>query len=171
MRALQRIGAVGLFAMVALVASHCSTGAVGVDVCRDIEAQRCELIAGCPLHPIQTPQDVANCKLFYRDQCEYGLADGANPDGAAVASCKAALDASAACRAEPLSSCVGAPELHPDANPDQTGCDALALPQDLVACAFLRPAPAETTETTADTGGSGGNGGGGAGGDAAGGGS
>jgi len=136
---------------------QCDNGATGVETCRRIEEARCELVRGCP-GAVQTDDDVTACKLFYRDQCLFGIADAQQPDEVSVAACLAALEQARACvdANQPFASCSEAPALAADATSSE-GCKALLTPQDLAACSFLHPDVANTSSA----------GGAGAGGDAA----
>lgn len=149
----------------ALVLWHCGSSATGVEACRTLEARKCELVVGCPGATVADAGDVEACKLFYRDQCLHGMADGADPDDAAVNGCLAALDKAATCRATKLSACTGAPPLAAGADATKlTGCDALLATESLAACSFLGPvagtggAGGEASTSSGD-GGSGGTGG------------
>lgn len=146
----------------------CDNGATGVAACRRIEEARCELIKGCD-GSLQSDDEVTACKLFYRDQCLFGVADGQAPDDVVVEACLKALGEARACETagNDLASCSGAPQLRADSLVT-TGCMAVAKPEDLVACAFLHPSVAQTgsaggggqsTGGGSDAGGQGGSGG------------
>ena len=155
----------GLFAL-GVAAVDCGNDAQGVDACRTIESRRCELVRGCPASSVVSESDVNVCKLFYRDQCMFGIANNATvraPDEALVAACLAALNQAAACRGDTASTCAEPPTLATSVEGDPTGCALIGTPEHLEACAFLAPRPAEGSGGGA--GGSGGAGGaGGAGG-------
>jgi hypothetical protein len=143
---------------------HCDRGATGVDSCVELEQARCEMIVGCPNVAVVDEYDVADCRLIYRDQCEFGMADKANPDGVATQACMAALNQAEGCRGDlHLEDCTDPPEVLPTVDTaDTTACQLLHSPQLMVACGFLAPAPVEETSGGGDpTGGTGGAGTGG----------
>ncbi len=150
----------------AALLSSCDNGAVGVDACRRLEQRKCELALQCPNAPsIQSPLEVDACKLFYRDQCMFGMADvTSTPDEAAVDDCITALEAARACHDQglELASCSSAPEISAQLQV-ATGCEAVMAPQALVACGFLAPPVDDTSAggTTAAGGSGGGASGGG----------
>ncbi|MBM4373660.1 MAG: hypothetical protein FJ095_01135 [Deltaproteobacteria bacterium] len=131
---------------------HCDSGATGIDACRAIELEKCELVRGCVGVTIATDADVEACKLYYRDQCLNGIADAADPNSAQVDGCLAALAAAAACKVEPLSSCVAAPELAAGVDATKTtGCEAMLATESLEACDFLRPPPASSSSASSSS--------------------
>lgn len=152
-----RLAAVALAASFGMALPQCGNDAVGVDACRRIEETRCELVMGCPGALVQTAEEVEECKLTYRDQCLYGIADSMNPDGPAVEACLDAIGRARACWnvGLTLGACyemtvdggsVG-PKLAPGVSSAETGCGAIMAPEKLDACGFLRPqgSPAATT--------------------------
>ncbi|MSP25882.1 MAG: hypothetical protein EXR75_12130 [Myxococcales bacterium] len=129
-----------LSAAAVTLATQCDNGAVGVDACRRIEEQKCEALVGCPFVAIKDEGDVAACKLAYRDQCLFGIADAQSPDDVALEACLAAIRGASTCKLEFISDCDGAPPLFTGSDPAKTtGCDATYAPERLEACAFLRP--------------------------------
>jgi hypothetical protein len=141
---------------------HCSTGAVGIEACRDIETKKCEVAVDCPGVDISEESDVNECKLFYHDQCMFGIADAeADPDGILVEACIAAIDQAAGCKgAETIADCENAPALASSVNSDATACELILFPQRLADCNFLA-APGEGSggTGTGSEGGAGGTGG------------
>ena len=150
-------------ALVLAIAGGCGNKAVGVDACRQVEQARCEAVVGCPGSPVEDDEDVNACKLFYRDQCLFGLAGDTAPEPAAVEACTDAIAQAGACKTTPFSSCVGAPALVAGLSGATTGCGAISVPESLAACAFLGPVelPDGGTGGSAGAGGAGGSGGGG----------
>jgi hypothetical protein len=73
----------------------CTTDAMGVDACRQIEEARCQQAPACgialepPYHTNGT--DVSECMRFYDDACLHGLARGGAPGPVAVSACVAAV--------------------------------------------------------------------------------
>jgi hypothetical protein len=157
-----RCAAVLLCGGLCLTVAHCGTDAVGIDACRQIEQLRCELVAGCPTSPVQDQQDIDDCKMFYRDQCLHGIADGASPDGAMVDACLGAIRQARACWNEglTLAACqtlaedggVVGPTPAAGVDPATSGCGAIMAPEMLEACSFLRPAGESSEQPPADAG-------------------
>src|SRR5688572_30918766 len=56
------------------LAGGCTSGAVAIAQCREIEYARCEAAVPCGV-----VTDVDECKRFYRDQCLHGIAGPAAP--------------------------------------------------------------------------------------------
>lgn len=162
----------------------CSSGAFGQDVCRSIESKRCEVLAGCDGFDLDEASEVTACQLFYRDQCDFGLAADVafEPDGPQLDRCLAALDAAAGCKGagddEALATCAGAPALDasyaPAAGTDgrldvsvASACQVLNFPSYLIECRFLQATPVDDAgddggsdaEGGSDQGGGGGEGG------------
>lgn len=168
----QGLGALGLGAM-ALSLSFCDNGALGEDACRAIESKRCEVLSGCAGFDLDEESEVTACKLYYRDQCIFGLSADVvkEPDGPELDRCLAALDATADCKSGDgtIASCDDAPILDGSYDPpagtdasldvaEATACQMLNYPSYLVDCGFLQAVPIEDD----DDDGSGGSAGGGA---------
>ncbi len=136
-----RRGGVGVVASAALaLGTQCDNGATGVEACRRIEELKCEALRGCPKGSIASDDDVASCKLYYRDQCLFGLADSAEPDDAAIELCLGAIDAASQCKLDELATCAAAPALANAVDATKTtGCAAIYAPEKLEDCGFLRP--------------------------------
>lgn len=126
-----------------LVTASCSTGAVGVDDCRDIESARCRAGAACGLI-----HDVAACERYYRDHCLHGLATAA-PSRARVAECVQVIEAAGRCAADgadgadtSLASC------QPAVTASRPGlgraCDVVEYPERSNECSFLADVPEPT---------------------------
>ncbi|HZU81456.1 MAG TPA: hypothetical protein VE987_00995 [Polyangiaceae bacterium] len=108
----RRLGAA--LALAAVVA--CSTDAVGVDACRQIEATRCAQAPACNIS-LQPPyftsgSSVEACVRFYDDACLHGLASSP-PGQSAVDACTKAIQ--------------------------NDGCAVVAHPETDPACAWLVP--------------------------------
>lgn len=155
----------GLSALAA-AAAHCSSGAVGVEACREIESKKCEVAQGCHGVDLDEESDVEECKLFYHDQCMFGIADGtADPDGILVEACLAAIDAAASCKgAETIGECGTRPTLASAAFLGNTPCEIILFPERLADCSFLADPEAEVGGADPGIGGADETGGGGAGG-------
>jgi hypothetical protein len=142
----------------AVVLSHCGNGATGVDACRKIEERKCELAVGCPNTSIADAGDVSACKLFYRDQCLLGMADGADPNEAETDTCLAALGQAGACKTGALEACSDAPKLALGQDATKlSGCEVLLRPETLVGCGFLLPVGGGGAGGDGGSGGSGGS--------------
>ena len=144
------------FALV--TSSGCSTEAVGIDDCRDIEYARCEAGKPCGIVP-----DVEACKRFYRDHCLHGLA-GEQPPSAAVNDCVTVIEAAGQCASKDPERVLG--DCSPEVTEPQlqllTACDVVSHPERATECAFLIPegeepsgsggAPSEPDEPDASAG-------------------
>ncbi|NUP10374.1 MAG: hypothetical protein HOW73_30355 [Polyangiaceae bacterium] len=125
----------------------CSTGAVGIDACRQIESARCEAAPACengdPSFGIATEEQVDNCKVFYNDHCLVGLENTeAEPVQDDVNDCVAAVQAMAACQtagAATLAECdaIDVDKVIDPDYPDITPCEALFRPWRTQPCAFV----------------------------------
>ena len=166
--------AAGLLSGLGTVALQCDNGAVGEEACRTLESRRCELAVGCKQFAIETEEDVSACKMFYRDQCEFGVADGKEPDDVELDACMKALDKAEACKsATTLADCDG-PAVASNVDPAATSaCFLIECPEYLADCGFLRPNNdslglnercANPPSSSSGTGGSGGSNTGGSGG-------
>lgn len=177
-RALPRVALAGLVMLVgslfSLVHGGCGTDAKGIEACRKIESQRCELAPTCAAYAkahdltvIATPEDVTRCQEFFHDQCLNGIENAGEkarePNDAEASACAAALRA--------VAKCAGAPTL--DGCPDVTlisgvdpssvsGCGVLlgaAYPtpgnligvEVLAACAFVKAPDLDAGTPSVDT--------------------
>ncbi|HEY6556539.1 MAG TPA: hypothetical protein VI072_04670 [Polyangiaceae bacterium] len=133
MSALRTLAVLSLISGAALAAAGgCSTDAIGVEDCRDIEYARCE--AG---HACGVVHDADDCKRFYRDQCLHGLALDDTPSATAVQNCVRSLKAISNCGPDaPLADCPGV-----TAQPTSLGlaCDVVGAPEEIQECRFLVP--------------------------------
>jgi hypothetical protein len=103
-------------------AAGCSTDAVGVDACRQIEAARCQQAPACAI-PLEPPyhtagDDIGACIRFYNVSCLHGLALASDPGAKAVNACVDAIE--------------------------HNGCSVVAAPESDPACAWLVPAAPAT---------------------------
>jgi hypothetical protein len=74
----------------------CSTDAVGVQECREIELARCEAARSCDLG-IDSDADFETCERYARDNCLHGLAVEATPKSAALSACVRTIEQAGAC--------------------------------------------------------------------------
>lgn len=147
----------------------CSTDAVGVDACRTIETQRCQMAPTCAAvkgsPKIKTATQVTNCVNYYHDHCLVGIENTTkgDPSKTSVDACVAALKATIQCQKngeETMASCDGVAVDDSTLSP----CAAFDAPEHITDCNFIqKPASTTTTTTTTTTstgtGGSGGSGG------------
>jgi hypothetical protein len=125
----------------ALVTAGCSTNAVGIDDCREIEEARCK--AGKPCGLID---DVDACQRYYRDHCLHGVS-GKDPSGSQVSACVKVIDAAGKCAAHDkdieLTSCEPfVTESHPDIDLTKA-CEVVEFPERADECSFLLNEPLE----------------------------
>jgi hypothetical protein len=123
-------------ALAVVLVGGCSTGAVGVDACKQIEEARCRMAPSCPnvsLARLNNPagSDVDACIRYYDIDCLHGLAIGSEPSTDQLSQCLAAIKAD--------------------------GCSVVAEPQSDPFCAWLVPPADQDAEAgaQADTGDSG----------------
>jgi hypothetical protein len=127
----------------------CSTGAVGVQACRDIETARCQAAAACGFSADQ----VSSCTLFYRDQCLDGIQNTTDnpPSTAEIQSCIAAVEASEACAQAGVPSmvtCGAAPLVDAGEDDAYTPCSIILTSADqLEACSWVTLPPDAGTPT------------------------
>ncbi|MRG90649.1 hypothetical protein [Polyangium spumosum] len=128
----------------------CSTDAVGIEACREIETARCEALPACGA----TEAEAAYCIDLYRDQCLHGIRSGQEPGSDATARCVEAVGAVAACARAGAASMADCP-----AEPLITGADPVGItpcaiitrsPERLADCAFVAP-PEDAGTTPPDT--------------------
>jgi uncharacterized membrane protein YgcG len=130
------------FAAVALLATAgvvtgpgCSTDAVGVDECRQIEHARCEAASHCGI-----VDDVESCQRFYRDHCLHGLAVE-SPGAIVLESCVGVIQRAGECARDhgqeaPLEECG---EVSDDVGDAEVACDLVLHPERSTECSFLWP--------------------------------
>jgi uncharacterized membrane protein YgcG len=146
--------------LLVLAPQACSTKAVGIDQCRDIEYARCEAAVSCP--SVFEVKDVAACKRFYRDQCLHGLALAHSPAKSDVRDCIDVIRLMGKCAKNhgekaSVAECDG---LSSESTKVKTVCQAMQKLEWVPECSFLR----DTSEggaggTGGDSGGSAGEGG------------
>lgn len=120
----------------------CSTGAVGIGACREIETARCRASVPCG---VVKEKDVEACERFYRDQCLHGLST-AEPPSSEVSECVTVIEAAAQCATDAGSAKVELEDCDPFVTTPRvvrlvTACDVVAHPERADECAFLRPVP------------------------------
>jgi hypothetical protein len=108
----------------------CSTDAVGVESCRQIETARCHNAAACGISLTNPPHrggpttDVEFCIQFYNVACLHGLEAPGDPGAPAVQACVNAINAS---------------------------CDAVRAPETDPACQWLIPPAPPPADAATDT--------------------
>jgi len=124
-----------------LLAGACTTGAIGISQCREIEYARCEASVACGV-----VNDVDACKRFYRDQCLHGIAGPTLPSTDEQSDCVEAIEQAGACAEdEPESAFTDCSE-HAGmgggnaSDEDVSVCDFLAAPWRSEVCDFLNEA-------------------------------
>ena len=140
----------------AILAAGCGPEPIGVESCRKIEDARCSAAAACDF----TEDEVADCKLFYADQCLHGIENsGHRPTEKETEACVAAVTAAGQCAAagaKKMSECPAAPLVA--GATDRAPCDVvLTFAHELDACAFVEADPdagtgTTTTSSASDTG-------------------
>jgi hypothetical protein len=117
----------------ALVTAGCSTAAVGIDDCREIEEARCK--AGKPCGLID---DVDACERYYRDHCLHGVSEK-DPSGSQVSACVKVIEAAGKCAAgDPSAELTACDPFVTESHPDLTkACEVVEFPERADECAFL----------------------------------
>lgn len=130
----------------------CTTGAVGVDACRQIESARCDAVPACegddPSFGISTEVQIRNCKVYYNDFCLVGLENAKNePIQDDVDDCSAAIGVVAACQRDNIDILVECLRIAEEPEErvafvlaefaDISPCEALRFPERLSDCAFI----------------------------------
>lgn len=138
-----RPATVGLFLFACTVLSACSTKAVAVQECREIESARCEASVPCG---IVEEDGVEECQRFYRDQCLHGIAGPKAPTGDELKVCIELIET--AQEAAEASMNLGG-QSQEDSH--ALACEIISRPWDLPQCAFVLPsgeggAPADDSE-------------------------
>src|SRR6188768_905747 len=110
----------------------CSTGAIAIQQCREIERQRCEAAAVCG---VIESKEVASCKRFYNDQCLHGIAGDEEPTADEQADCLGFL--------EDRQADAEAARDDDDQAALEQSCNVLAKPWDYDQCAFINRQIAE----------------------------
>lgn len=146
-RLLVRIPGTLLAATLALGAAACSTDAVGIDACRQIETARCEAQPACKGDPastgIVTEEQVENCVTFYRDGCLVGIEnDAEEPSEGDTKDCVEAIQRTAKCQTDGVAVMADCDVETESGGADLSPCEAMMQPELITACAFV----AATTE-------------------------
>lgn len=134
-----------------VVAAACSTDAVGIQECRDIEEARCTAARSCDLG-VDSDDDQAVCERFARDNCLHGLRSREIPKSSDLEACIGAIRKAGTCAAtdaaKPASACD--PAL---TTKGITVCDIIETPEQASACSFLLkdPPPEPTTTSTSSS--------------------
>lgn len=119
--------------------SGCTTAAVAVDQCREIESARC--VASVPCGIVE-PGDVEACQNFYFDQCLHGIQGPEEPTSEAQDECVGRIEDAGA---EALAALLAAElaqseEERNDALKAQLkACVVVALPWNTKQCSFIKP--------------------------------
>jgi len=122
----------------------CTTGAVAITQCREIESARCEASLPCGVI-----SDVDECKRFYRDQCLHGIAGPDVPTteeqddcvGTITRAGECALDDPERSLADCLSDAEGMGGQGSEDEDDPDVCEFVAAPWQWDECDFLNEAP------------------------------
>ena len=126
----------------ALLTGACTTGAIGISQCREIEYARCEASVPCGV-----VDDVEACQRFYRDQCLHGIAGPTLPSTDQQSDCVEAIEQAGACAEDDpegsFENCsaeggMGGQDGGDDDGP--TVCDFLAAPWQSPVCDYLNEA-------------------------------
>lgn len=105
----------------------CSTDAVGVNECRDVEYARCEASVACG---VISANEVDDCKRFYRDHCLHGMKGDKVPTADEHKECIKLIEDAGEAAAASLGM-GGAGE------PDEDACKIVAAPWKAEECAYL----------------------------------
>lgn len=105
----------------------CSTDAVGVNECRDVEYARCEASVACG---VISADEVDDCKRFYRDHCLHGMKGDEVPTADEHKDCIELIEEAGETAAASLGM-GGAGE------PDEASCKVIAAPWKSDECAYL----------------------------------
>jgi len=131
--ALRRLRPSALCGLLLLVGPWgCSTGAIAIQQCREIERQRCEGAAVCG---VIKSSEVDSCKRFYNDQCLHGISGDEEPTADEQTDCLTFLQERQA----------DAEAARDDDDQDalEDACQVLAEPWDYDQCAFINRQIAE----------------------------
>ena len=119
--------AVKLSQVAFLLALGCSTQAVAIQECREIEALRCKASVSCG---IVEDDEVDSCKRFYKEQCLHGIAGDDEPSADEQKNCRSLLEKASEVAAETQND--------DDAiSQHDAACAVIAAPWDQPACEYL----------------------------------
>ena len=104
----------------------CSTGAIAIQQCREIERQRCEGAAVCG---VIKSSEVDSCKRFYNDQCLHGIAGDEEPTADEQTDCLEFL--------QEMQADAEAAREDNDQGSLEDSCQILAEPWDYEQCEFI----------------------------------
>jgi len=93
MRRVFWLALVGLFPVLPFA---CSTDAVGVQECREIEEARCAAARSCDLG-IDSDEELEVCQRYARDNCLHGLATKNTPKSSELNACIGVIEKAGAC--------------------------------------------------------------------------
>jgi hypothetical protein len=130
------LGVLSSLVAFAATAGGCTTGAVGVEACRDIELARCEAAQYCG-----RIDDVPECRRFYNNHCLHGLAEGVEqPPPEQVDACVKTIESAGACaKSDPLATLDDCPDVTSDPRGATRACEIVLLPEWAIECSFLGP--------------------------------
>lgn len=112
---------------VLILTSACSTDAVGVNECRDVEYARCEASVACG---VIEEDEVEECQRFYRDHCLHGMKGDEVPSADEHKECLELIEEAGKTAATSLGM-GGAGE------PNESACKIVAAPWKYEECAYL----------------------------------
>lgn len=101
------IACVSVFFTFILLTSACSTGAVAVEECRDIQYARCEAALLCGFADVSSFDDVDECKRFYRDQCLHGIQNPQAPSEQEHSVCMDLIGSALSCARDDITRYLG----------------------------------------------------------------
>lgn len=126
----------------AMLTGACTTGAIGIAQCREIEYARCEASVPCGVI-----DDVDACQRFYRDQCLHGIAGPNVPTTDQQSDCVEAIEQAGACAEDDAEGAFADCSEHGGmggqsaGDPDEpTVCEFLAAPWQSPVCDYLNEA-------------------------------
>lgn len=108
----------------------CSTKAVGIQECRDVEYARCAASVPCG---VIEQGEVESCRRFYRDQCLHGIA---GPEVPTADEHQACVDLIVQAGVSALVSLEGGAE-----EADEVACEVVAQPWKSPECDYLNQKP------------------------------
>ena len=107
----------------------CTTSAVAIQECRDIEAARCE--ASVPCGVIEA-DEVESCQRFYRDQCLHGISGSKEPTSDEQKTCLELINDAAEVAEKTMSFGMGG-----EGGVYELACEVIAAPWKHPDCAFV----------------------------------
>ena len=128
-----------LFFSLGLGFSGCTTSAVAIEQCREVEAARCESSVPCG---VIEPDEVEACKRFYYDQCLHGIQGPEEPTAENQKHCVELIEDSgkAALAALLAAELAQTEEERNDALKAQVqACIVVAVPWNAKPCDFIKP--------------------------------